>query len=238
MGLPSGSMPGASMQVHRSRPLQDFLDATRLAIAAADPPSPSVPALAGRIFGALQQAALQAPENRGARLPACSHLTAALGTAREAGDAVAAVAEAFAAIEPGLAWGRRAGAEQHGAGFAENHANTTIVGPGGLELREDVLIGATVLGPGLQYPDHHHPPEEMYLVLSAGSWRRGDEGWRVPGPGSLVFTPSNAVHSMLAADTPLFAIWFLWTEGRSLTCPARPPAPSARLRANTGAGRI
>jgi quercetin dioxygenase-like cupin family protein len=217
MGPLSGSIPGASMQVHRSRPLQEFLDATRLAIAGADPPSPSVPALASRIFGALRQAAPQAPEGRGARLAACGHLAPALATAREAGPPVADVADAFAGIEPRLAWARRAGSEQQGAAFADNHANTTIVGPGGLELRDDVLIGATVLGRGLRYPDHQHRPEEIYLVLSAGRWRQGDQGWREPGPGGLAFTPSNAVHGMLAADTPLFAIWCLWTGGRRLT---------------------
>jgi quercetin dioxygenase-like cupin family protein len=122
------------------------------------------------------------------------------------------VADAFAAIEPTLPWKRRPNAEAAGSHFADNHANAVIVGPGGLEPRDDVLVGVSLMGPRLQYPDHHHPPEEIYLVLSKGEWRQGEGTWHEPGPGHVVFNPSNVVHAMRSADDPLLAIWCLWTR--------------------------
>ena len=47
-----------------------------------------------------------------------------------------------------------------------------VVGRGGLEPRADVLIGISLLAPTVAYPEHRHPPEEVYLVLSPGEWRK------------------------------------------------------------------
>src|SRR4051794_19539363 len=134
-------MPGAWMQVRRTRPLQEFLKATSAAIGRRAPPDGPGRDLAERIFGALEQAAPRPVAATGFRLPACIQLPAALARARDADRTVAGVADAFAGIEPELTWARRAGAEQQGPGFAENHANTIIVGPGGIEPRDDVLVG-------------------------------------------------------------------------------------------------
>jgi quercetin dioxygenase-like cupin family protein len=82
---------------------------------------------------------------------------------------------------------------------------------GGLEPREDVLLGVSLMAPRLQYPDHHHPPEEIYLALSKGEWRQEEGPWHEPGLGGLVFNPSNVVHAMRSADTPLLTLWCLWT---------------------------
>ncbi len=75
---------------------------------------------------------------------------------------------------------------------SESHANTMLVGPGGLEPREDLWIGATLMAPNTDYPVHHHPPEEIYLVLSAGDWWRDGTGWFTPGVGGTLY---NAGHS-------------------------------------------
>jgi Dimethlysulfonioproprionate lyase len=71
------------------------------------------------------------------------------------------------------------------------------------------MIGVSLMAPGLQYPDHQHPPAEVYYSLSPGSWRQGDRPWVTPGIGGLVYNPSNIVHSMRSSDGPLLAIWCL-----------------------------
>jgi hypothetical protein len=82
---------------------------------------------------------------------------------------VARVAEAFAALEPSLAWApRAAGGPSASDNWPEGHANTTIVGPQGLEDRDDLAMEASLLAPHVRYPDHNHSPEEVYLVLSPG----------------------------------------------------------------------
>jgi quercetin dioxygenase-like cupin family protein len=199
------------MTIHRSPGLQRLLDATRDAVAARDLYRGAAAQLADRSFDALSRVAPEFGGPTGSRLPACVHLTEALAAARAGPPSVARVAEAFAEIEAKLPWKRRANAEMAGSHFADNHANAVIIGPGGLELRDDVLMGVSLMGPGLQYPDHHHPPEEFYLALSPGEWRQEEGPWHEPGLGGLVFNPSNVLHAMRSADTPLLALWCLWT---------------------------
>lgn len=199
------------MHIHRAPGLQRFLDTTREAIAERDSAVGPAALVAERIFAALERAAPGAGDSTATRLPACVHLAKALAAAQEGRPSVARVAGAFAAIEPTLPWKRRPGAEMAGSHFADNHANAVIVGPGGLEPRDDVLVGVSLMAPRLQYPDHRHPPEEIYLVLSKGQWRQGEGPWHEPGPGGVVFNSSDVVHAMRSGDDPLLAIWCLPT---------------------------
>lgn len=146
--------------------------------------------------------------------PACRYLRAAIDRARDVAS-VASLAGAFSALAPELAWRRRPGAEAHGEVFREGHANALIVGPGGLEQRNDVLVGASLVAPGVRYIDHHHPPEEIYIVMSEGEWYREGKGWYVPGIGGTVYHPPNVVHAMRAGPAPLLALWVLWVDPAS-----------------------
>ena len=140
--------------------------------------------------------------------PACRHLPSALERAR-ASPETAPLARAFATLEPALQWVRRPGAEAHGAAFHDGHANAWLVGPAGHERRSDVLVGMSLVAPGVRYIDHRHPPEELYIVMSEGEWYREDLGWHTPGVGGIVYNPSNVVHAMRAASEPLLALWLL-----------------------------
>jgi len=196
----------------RSPDLQRLLDLTQAAIYPAAPPRTATAIAAERIFSALRQSAGTPGRSESGRLPVCrQHLEPALTQARLQQRAVGDVADAFAALEPRLAWTVRAGAETQGQGFLNGHANATIIGPGGLEIRNDIWIGVTLMAPGTRYPDHSHPPEEIYLVLSEGEWCNGNTPWHRPGIGGLVYNPPNIVHAMRSAEQPLLALWFLWT---------------------------
>jgi len=113
---------------------------------------------------------------------------------------------ALKAVIPDLTWYRRAGGDDR---FQESHANTMLVGPGGLEHREDVWVGATLMAPNTDYPIHHHPPEEIYLVLSEGDWWREGSGWFTPGTGGTLYNTPNVRHAMRSGPRPLFALWAL-----------------------------
>jgi hypothetical protein len=144
------------------------------------------------------------------RLPACTHLGDALDTAREAKASLARIADAFAALEPHLTWARRTSVDHTAsANFNDGHANAMIVGPNGFESREDVWIGVSLLAPHVRYPDHHHAPEEVYLVLSKGKFRQGENEWFEPGIGGSFYNTPNIKHAMASADAPLFAVWCL-----------------------------
>lgn len=195
----------------RSPALQTFLTRAEAVIgqqAATDGP---VRAVADRMFAALR-APLPAGDTAAARVPVCEHLPAALTQACGASGAVGALGEAFAAITPHLCWKTRPGAEAHGDAFLHGHANAIITGPDeGLEVRPDVRIGVSLMAPRTRYPDHHHPPEEVYIVLSDGEWWQAGGAWHAPGIGGLVHNPPNILHAMRSADAPLLALWFLWT---------------------------
>ncbi len=197
----------------RSPALQCFLDALHAAVrAGASPASPARQA-AKKIFDALKLPALPCAREA-IRLPAAVHLDDALNTARRAAGAVAKVADAFAELEPSLTWHRRPGAENADPAFADGHSNATIVGATGIERRGDVWVGVSLMAPGVRYPDHRHPPEEVYVVLSPGEWRQADGPWFEPGIGAIVYNPPNILHAMRSDTAPLFAAWCLWLGER------------------------
>jgi quercetin dioxygenase-like cupin family protein len=196
----------------RSPDLQLFLTSAEAAIRHGSGVDERMRMAAERMFSALHAPPTQAGRPGPTRLPACCHLPRALEHAHGQPGFVGALADAFAVIEPQLNWKVRAGAETQGEPFLNGHANATITGPEGLEIRHDVFIGVSLMAPHTRYPDHRHPPEEIYVVLSSGQWRQASNPWHEPGIGGLVYNPPNIVHAMRSTDQPLLALWFLWTE--------------------------
>jgi len=133
--------------------------------------------------------------------------------ANAASTATAVLAEALATIAPRLAWRTRADRKSDDPNFAGAHANAVILGDDGIESRSDVRIGVSLLAPHTVYPDHRHPPEEVYVVLSDGEWRQAADPWHAPGPGGMVHNPPNVLHSMRSGSEPLLAIWTLLMDG-------------------------
>ena len=201
----------------RSPELQLFLTSAEAAIRQKSSFDGRVGVAAERMFSALQTRPAWTGQPGTSQLPVCRHLPTALEHARRQSGFVGALADAFAVIEPQLKWKVRAGTEAQGEPFLSGHANATIIGPGGtgpegLEIRHDVLIGVSLMAPHTRYPDHRHPPEEIYIVLSSGQWRQASNPWHEPGIGGLVYNPPNIVHAMRSTEQPLLALWFLWTE--------------------------
>ena len=136
------------------------------------------------------------------RLPVCEHIPAATALTRPD------LADAFRALEPELTWRTRA-MTNAGPGFAEGHASARILEPTGLEQRGGLVSGFSLVAPGVTYPEHDHPPEEIYLVLSGGEWWKQGGAWHAPGAGGIVHNPPGIRHAMRGTSVPLLAIWFL-----------------------------
>ena len=199
--------------MRRAAALSEFLNAAESYLdEALGPPTGSAAERVGatKIFTALKTPA-SASGLPAQTQPAVACLDAALANAGTASPGVARIATAFGALAPSIHWRRREPAATDAAAFAIGHASAHIVGPFGLEQRNDVTIGASLLAPHVDYPDHRHPPEEIYVVLSEGEWRRDGRDWRRPGPGGLVYHEPNVTHAMRSGAAPLFAIWMLWT---------------------------
>ena len=193
----------------RSDALSRFIAVLGEGLGAAYAPGHPGHTVAQRMRQALTAPAQQCSALAPHTLPVCQHLGAALASAQATGSApLGAWANAFAHLAPDLHWARsqRRGTDT----FHHGHANTEIVGPTGLEQRTDVVLGASLLAPGVVYPDHDHPPEEIYLVMSAGDWFNPRAGWYTPGAGGAVHHPPGIVHAMRSGTTPLLAVWCLW----------------------------
>ncbi|WP_306153896.1 dimethylsulfonioproprionate lyase family protein [Roseovarius sp. MMSF_3281] len=196
----------------RPAALQSVLDAA-LASFALRADDPRAQTSIDRCAGALATPG-EIPGGQGARLAVCTHLDTAADPARATAPDLAKLLEAFKALEPRLTWRQRpGGGSTASANFTEGHANALITGPGGLERRGDVWLGVSLLAPHVRYPDHTHPPEETYLVLTDGEFQHGDSQWFTPGPGGTFFNTPGIRHAMRSHDAPLFAFWLLRAEG-------------------------
>lgn len=151
------------------------------------------------------------------RLAVCGFLGAACAEMRQD------FAVAFEALEPQLAWQARAIPDGL-PGFAEGHASSRLLDRNGLEQRGGLVAGFSLVAPGVTYPKHDHPPEEIYLVLSGGEWWQAGGAWHAPGPGGIVHNPPGIRHAMRGTSVPLLAIWFLLPPERR--SPERPPQAS------------
>lgn len=198
---------------YRNTDVQEFLDAC-LAAFGNRVIDPRAAASLKRIGAALETPGKESSGD-GARLPVCDLLAGVADPAGFDAEDLKRVMAAFAVIEPRLAWARRGGDSPNASdGFADGHANALIAGPGGLERRSDVWLGVSLLAPHVRYPDHTHPPEETYLVMSEGEFRHGDSGWFVPGTGGTLYNQPGIVHAMRSGETPLLAFWALWAGVR------------------------
>jgi hypothetical protein len=187
--------------------LQEFLDSVHAAFAYSCTDDETARCVR-QTFAPLSQV-VEASRKGDRRLPACASLPEAVRTACAARPDIARVARAFEALEPSLAWSQRNGGPFASENFMEGHANAMVVGPGGLEARDDGWVGVSLLAPNVRYPDHQHRPEEVYLVLSPGEFRQADGPWFEPGIGGTVFNEPNIVHAMRSGSAPLFAVWCL-----------------------------
>jgi quercetin dioxygenase-like cupin family protein len=195
--------------------LRTLLERLVDAINAADGASDTKPAFRQRLIKALTVVGTQRQLNQGRTLPVCDSLPRALANANQYGAELSALASAFAALGSSITWQRRVESEQHGAAFHNGHANTWILAPQGLEQRQDIVIGASLLAAHTEYPVHQHPPQELYLVMSPGQWFNTKDGWYTPGAGALVHHQPNIQHAMRATQEPLLAIWCLLVDDES-----------------------
>jgi quercetin dioxygenase-like cupin family protein len=144
--------------------------------------------------------------------PVCNRLTEAVQAIPRDQEDTASLGNSLRALEPLIPWSRRPNSSEDDPKFEAAHANAMLVGPNGIEPREDVWIGVSIMAPHVTYPNHHHPPQEIYAVLSPGQWRQANGPWSEPGTGGLVYNPPNIVHAMRSGDHCLLAVWALLAE--------------------------
>src|SRR6056297_2652953 len=140
----------------RDPDLKKFVDAVDRAFAVRIEPATKLAQLHANIFGAARDQLGEPHSAAPAPQPVTSHLTAAISNAKTGTLETAAVADAIEVLSPRLVWRQRIPRDTDPAGFPTNHANATFLGEGGLEVHDDIRIGASLVAPDTLYPDHTH----------------------------------------------------------------------------------
>jgi mannose-6-phosphate isomerase-like protein (cupin superfamily) len=78
----------------------------------------------------------------------------------------------------------------------------------------ELTVGIMYVRPHRQYPLHHHPPHEVYLTISGeAQWRfGGHDDFRPIGRDVTIYNHPGDLHSAIAGDTPLVALYVLWPD--------------------------
>ena len=146
---------------------------------------------------------------------ACRFWEGALAAA-DGTDAPAGLPDALAGLGPQLVWTqnpnyRRAPPSED---FLDQYGYAVLVGPRAgppaLVEHATLALGVLLLGPGTQYPLHHHPATEIYVPLNEAEWWRGGGPWREEAPGAVILHPSGVPHATRTGRLPLLAI-YLWS---------------------------
>lgn len=76
-----------------------------------------------------------------------------------------------------------------------------------------VIAGLTVLDANSVYPEHNHPPAEVYLILGGtAEWRYGgSKEFVTHTTGDVVQNNPNDWHEIRTGPEPTVAIWVLWS---------------------------
>ena len=151
----------------------------------------------------------------GVRKPVARHLTALAATCTD--DApLSAVLRCFLAIEPKADWQQNSNytAASIGRSFLDGYGYVEILGPGRVIDCAHVRLGFLLLAPGLTYPEHAHPAEEVYhVVAGTAEWWQddasgdGEPGWQPKPPGAMIHHRRHVRHAMRTSGEPLLALY-------------------------------
>lgn len=130
-----------------------------------------------------------------------------------ASDRARPLAQLLAGNRDDLRWGQTYTAEDFGQKFVDNYGWVELFGTRGHFANDKFAGGFLVLGPRIEYPDHHHVAEELYIPLTGGTeWRMGDADYRIRQADEVIHHASNVSHAMRTGGEPLLAI-YLWRGG-------------------------
>ena len=152
-------------------------------------------------------------------IPLLEHLDSAL--ALTAQGPLAEIGERFARVLAQLRWSQNPNYTEANSSrvFLDGYAYAGFSGPDAPLLCAVPRGGLVLLGPGVEYPSHHHAPKEVYLVLTPGSQWCLDEGeWFDVEAGELIFHDSWQMHAMRTGEQPLlaFAGWMEIGDRRAI----------------------
>ncbi len=147
--------------------------------------------------------------------PVVEHLDAAV---ENAANHLPSLAATIHALTPRLTWTRTASyvADPPDQSFLAGYAHATVLGPADSDRSapstEGASIGLVLLGPGVEYPPHHHPADEVYIPCSRTWWADGSGLFTSSAPGDVIHHEPWQPHAMrVLNDDPPALLVYLWT---------------------------
>jgi len=143
-------------------------------------------------------------------VPVVRHLPSVL---KHVGKAEARLVRRFVDLAPHLQWLRSYTADDFGQYFYDNYAHVEIIGTRGHFASDVIAAGLVLYGPHIDYPNHWHVAEEIYIPFSGGGlWNSDNAGYVERAAGEYVFHESNMPHAIKTNDVPMLALW-IWRGG-------------------------
>lgn len=110
-------------------------------------------------------------------------------------------------------WGQTYTAADFGQSFMDNYGWLEVFGTRGHFANDAMAGGFMILGPYIEYPDHHHVAEELYLPMTGGAeYRMGDGPFQQRAAGAVIHHASNVSHAMRTRAEPVL-VFYLWRGG-------------------------
>lgn len=138
-------------------------------------------------------------------------------------DRYSALRDAFVAAAPYAHWRETYKGTNIGDDFMDRFGCYCLIGDGG-PFASDLMRAWVVYMPSrLHYPWHHHPGEEMYLVLAGeAEFSRHGHPPEMLRPGDTVLHNSNQPHATDTQDAPMMA-YVIWRNGFETAPVLTPP---------------
>jgi len=123
---------------------------------------------------------------------------------------LAGLRDAFVAAGPMAQWRETYKATNIGQDFLNRFGCYALIGAGGPWISARMSGFVVYMPASLHYPWHHHPAEEMYLVLGGvAEFLREGEAPETLAAGDTSFHASNQPHSMTTHEHPVIA-YVVW----------------------------
>ena len=121
-----------------------------------------------------------------------------------------ALVQAFLHASPDAKWRETCKGTDIGDDFMDRFVCYCLIGAGGAYGSKAFSSYVVYMPPGLWYPRHHHPAEELYLVLTGeAEFQMDGTPNRTLRARDSAFHPSKRAHAMQTKDHPVMA-YVVW----------------------------
>ncbi|WP_244490326.1 dimethylsulfonioproprionate lyase family protein [Rhizobium sp. Root708] len=162
--------------------------------------------VAGKVFHRLQEPGAVANKPVTV-MPLASQMQFALRHLSQKGPSFAEVAAAIGDLAKSLEWVASKTGPFASLNIEHTHAHAVVAGASGVEERDDVALGLTIMAPYTRFPDHIQYRSRVFLALSDCEFSCDDKGWQRGSVGSIFFNDAGHNVAMRCTARPLLAAW-------------------------------